>query len=259
MAVDGLSGLASGVDTASTVENLMALERRGKTRLGLRQTANTSQQAALKDLKAKLDALRTAAADLRSVTTWAESQTVESSDPARVAVARTGGAPIGGYSLRVLKLAAAAQKTYAWTPSASATQLDIDGKLVDMAADAKITDVAAVINGRGLALAQKIVGAAVDADPALVVEPVRGALRGLVERERITVLVHPDDLELVRGAMGGVVSSLGGVEHAEVQAERRVARGGAVVRTPEGDVDAGIDTKLTRAREVVAAALGAGT
>ena len=110
----------------------------------------------------------------------------------------------------------------------------------------------------GLALAAKIVGTAVEADPELVVEALRGALRGLVERERITVLVHPDDLELVRGAMGGVVSSLGGIEHAEVQAERRVVRGGAVVRTPQGDVDAGIDTKLARAREVVAAALGAG-
>jgi len=109
----------------------------------------------------------------------------------------------------------------------------------------------------GLALAAKIVGTAVEADPELVVEALRGALRGLVERERITVLVHPDDLELVRGAMGGVVSSLGGIEHAEVQAERRVVRGGAVVRTPQGDVDAGIDTKLARAREVVAAALGA--
>jgi flagellar assembly protein FliH len=108
----------------------------------------------------------------------------------------------------------------------------------------------------GLALAEKIVGAAVAADPELVVEAVRGALRGLVERERVTVLVHPDDLELVRGAMGGLVATLGGIEHAEVQAERRVGRGGAVVRTPEGDVDARVETKLERAREVVEAALG---
>ncbi len=109
----------------------------------------------------------------------------------------------------------------------------------------------------GLLLAGKIVGAAVAADPELVVEAVRGALRGLVERERVTVLVHPDDLELVRGAMGGVVATLGGIEHFEVQAERRVARGGAVVRTPEGDVDARVETKLERAREVVEAELGA--
>jgi len=56
--------------------------------------------------------------------------------------------------------------------------------------------------------------------------------------------------------MGGVISALGGIEHCEVQAERRVARGGAVVRTPEGDIDARIESKLERARDVVAAALG---
>jgi flagellar assembly protein FliH len=109
----------------------------------------------------------------------------------------------------------------------------------------------------GLMLAEKIVGAAVGADPELVVEAVRGALRGLVERERVTVLVHPDDLELVRDAMDDLRAALGGIEHCEVQAERRVSRGGAVVRTPDGDVDARVETKLQRAREVVEAALSA--
>lgn len=108
-----------------------------------------------------------------------------------------------------------------------------------------------------LELAEKVVGAAVAVDPALVVEAIRGALRGIVERERVAVLVHPDDLDAVRAAMDGVAAELGGIEHCEVQAERRVARGGAVVRTPDGDVDARTDTKLERAREVVEAALGA--
>ena len=109
-----------------------------------------------------------------------------------------------------------------------------------------------------LFLAEKVLGGAIAVQPELVVESVRGALRGIVERERVTVLVHPDDLELVREAMDGVRASLGGIEHCEVQAERRVARGGAVVRTPVGDVDARVETKLERASEVVAAALGAG-
>jgi len=141
-------------------------------------------------------------------------------------------------------------------PAAAALEQAAAAVRADAAAAADRLEAQAV--DLGLALAGKIIGAAVEADPALVVEAVRGALRGLVERERITVLVNPDDLELVRGAMGGLVSSLGGIEHAEVQAERRVMRGGAVVRTPEGDVDAGVDTKLARAREVIAAALGAG-
>jgi flagellar assembly protein FliH len=107
----------------------------------------------------------------------------------------------------------------------------------------------------GLFLAEKVLGGVIAVEPERVLEAVRGALRGIVERERVTVLVHPDDLELVRDAMDDIRASLGGIEHCEVQSERRVSRGGAVVRTPEGDVDARIETKLVRAREVIETAL----
>jgi flagellar assembly protein FliH len=108
----------------------------------------------------------------------------------------------------------------------------------------------------GLALARRITGAALEVEPEKVLEAVTGALRGIVERERVTVLVHPDDLEIIREAMDNLRASLGGIEHCEVQAERRVGRGGCIVRTPVGDVDARVETKLERAGEVVAAALG---
>ena len=106
-----------------------------------------------------------------------------------------------------------------------------------------------------LSLAEKIVAAALAVQPELVVDVVRHALRGVVERERLTVLVNPADLPLVSGAMAGVQAELGGIDHWEVQAERRVARGGAVVRHAHGDVDAQLDAKYERAREVVEAAL----
>src|SRR5258705_13729755 len=50
----------------------------------------------------------------------------------------------------------------------------------------------------GLALSKKIVGVTVGLDPTKVVGAVEMALRGIVERGRITVLVNPDDLEIVR-------------------------------------------------------------
>jgi flagellar assembly protein FliH len=106
-----------------------------------------------------------------------------------------------------------------------------------------------------LFLAEKVLAGTIAVQPEHVIEAVRGALRGIVERERVTVLVHPEDLELVREAMDEMRATLGGIEHCEVQAERRVSRGGAVVRTPDGDVDARVETKLQRAREVVEAAL----
>lgn len=113
------------------------------------------------------------------------------------------------------------------------------------------------INAVDLAMfvAEKVVLGAITVQPERVVAAVRGALRGIVDRERVTVLVHPEDLELVRDAMDELRTTLGGIEHCEVQAERRVGRGGAIVRTQDGDVDARVDIKLQRAREVVEGAL----
>jgi flagellar assembly protein FliH len=107
-----------------------------------------------------------------------------------------------------------------------------------------------------VALAEKIVAGTLDAEPERVLDVVRGALRRLSERRRVTVLVHPDDLELVRSASERLAAELGGIEHCEVQAERRLSRGGVVVRTDEGQIDATIETQLARARELVAAELG---
>jgi len=106
-------------------------------------------------------------------------------------------------------------------------------------------------------LAEKIVAGTLAAEPERVLDVVRGALRRLAERRRVTVLVHPDDLELVRAAAAAFASELGGIEHCDVQAERRLARGGAVVRTDEGQVDASVETQLARARELAEAEIGA--
>src|SRR4051812_14901078 len=108
----------------------------------------------------------------------------------------------------------------------------------------------------GLGLARKVVAGALSVQPELVVDVVTGVLRGIVERERVTVLVNPADLDIVREAMEGLRTSLGGMDRCVVEAERRVGRGGCLVHTPVGEIDATVETKLERAGEVVAAALG---
>lgn len=105
--------------------------------------------------------------------------------------------------------------------------------------------------GLALRIAEQVIGAAVDVEPDRVLDAIRGALRRLTDRERVQILVNPEDLEIVREGVEDIVSQLGGVSSVDVQAERRVARGGAIVRTGEGDIDASIETKLTRAREVL--------
>jgi flagellar biosynthesis/type III secretory pathway protein FliH len=90
-------------------------------------------------------------------------------------------------------------------------------------------------------VAERVVAGAIEVDPARVLDVVRGALRTMVERERVTVLVHPSDVAFVRDALPDF----------EVHDERRVARGGAIIRTSLGEVDATLETKLDRAREAM--------
>lgn len=102
-----------------------------------------------------------------------------------------------------------------------------------------------------LRLAEKVLAGTLEVQPERVVDVVRGALRCLVDRERVTVQVNTLDLELVRDAVEPIASTLGGIDNIDVQEDRRVARGGALVRSAAGEVDATIETKLARAREVL--------
>ena len=109
-----------------------------------------------------------------------------------------------------------------------------------------------------LALAGKILAGAFQARPELVVEVVQGALRRITDRRRITVIVNPADLTLVREAIGELTAHGSGIELCDLQSDERVARGSAIVRTPEGEVDASVHTQLERAREVIDASLQSG-
>jgi flagellar assembly protein FliH len=106
-----------------------------------------------------------------------------------------------------------------------------------------------------LALAAKVLAGALAAQPEHVLDVVRGALRRVADRRRVTVLLDPADLQAAQAALAEVSAEVGGVEHYELQADRRVGRGGAIVRTVESEVDATVATQLERAREVVEAAL----
>ncbi len=106
----------------------------------------------------------------------------------------------------------------------------------------------------GLHLAAKVVAGVAELREELISEAVRGALAKVSERRRIAVLVNPGDLDLVKESIAEQAGA-SGVEHCEVRPDERVAAGGAIVATEEGDVDASVWTQLERAREVVEASL----
>ncbi len=106
-----------------------------------------------------------------------------------------------------------------------------------------------------LRLTEQILAGVVAVQPERVLDVARNALRHLTDRRRVTLVVNPADLELVGECVNQLQSELGGIEHLGVQSDRRVARGGAIAHTDTGDIDAGLETQLARAREIVTAAL----
>jgi flagellar hook-associated protein 2 len=150
-----LSGLASGLDTASIIEQLMAVERQPRTRIEMRQASEQARRDGLNQVATQLRALKTAAADLRSTGTWADTQTAVSSDTTKLDVRRTGGAGPGGYDIAVTRLASSTQRTYAYAPPAAGTTLTFtvkDAQGVDVptaipiAAGATLDDAVSAIN-----------------------------------------------------------------------------------------------------------------
>jgi flagellar assembly protein FliH len=102
-----------------------------------------------------------------------------------------------------------------------------------------------------LAIAEKIVSGAVAARPETVLDVVAGALLRTATRHRLVIEVNPEDLELVSEGAEGLAARLGGVQRLDVVAERRIERGGCIVRTEEGEIDARIGSQLQRLGELM--------
>lgn len=159
------------------------------------------------------------------------------------------------------ELAAARAESYQEGLSAARSELDsVAGALVNAgreleaarAAAAGEVEVAAV--NLALRIAEKVLGGELEARPELVVEVVRGALRRMSEPLPATLLVNPEDAELVRGALVEFAVEHGG--ELTVREDRRVERGGCIVRTAAGEIDAQIAAQLERAAKVVAQQTG---
>jgi flagellar hook-associated protein 2 len=147
-----MSGLVSGLDTASIIDQLMTIQKVPRQKITLDQDATTKRQSLLQDVSAKLTTLKYANDDLKSALTWLDTQTTESADTSKFTVTRTGGAAPGGYDVQVNQLASAERQTYAYSAPAADGTLDIanaDGTArvsVNVKAGASLDDIVSSIN-----------------------------------------------------------------------------------------------------------------
>ena len=143
-----ISGLASTLDTSSIVEQLMAIERRPQTRLKNQVAISAARKTVLSDVQTRLKNLQLAAQDLKSVTLWANKQTLDVSDSTKLTATATGSVGTGSYTLTDVSLARGAQHWYAFTsPGADETITYSNGDTTTITAGSDIDAAVAAING----------------------------------------------------------------------------------------------------------------
>jgi flagellar hook-associated protein 2 len=102
-----IGGIASGLDTAAIVKQLMALERRPLQVMTNRRAAWQQADAAWGQINTKLSSVRSAADALKDATATSRAVTATSSSDAVASVKVTGSPGLGATSLTVNALAAA--------------------------------------------------------------------------------------------------------------------------------------------------------
>jgi flagellar assembly protein FliH len=101
-----------------------------------------------------------------------------------------------------------------------------------------------------MSVAERIVHTEITENPRVVVENVRQALTRLVSREVVTLRINPADLEMIRRHRDALVAS-SDIEHLRVVEDHRVDRGGVVIETEAGTIDAKISTQVREARRAI--------
>ena len=101
-----------------------------------------------------------------------------------------------------------------------------------------------------MGIAERVLHQQIALDRGVVVEMAKAAIARLVDRESITVRVNPADLEGMRGHRDDVLA-LGDVKHMRIIEDQRVDRGGVVVETEAGTIDAKIQTQISEAKRVL--------
>lgn len=95
-----------------------------------------------------------------------------------------------------------------------------------------------------VAIAGKIVKHEVLLHDDVVLAQIKDALHKILGVEKIKVLVHPQDEELVRLEKSSLLASADSVREIVIEPDEKIERGGCVIESMLGNVDARISTQL---------------
>ena len=141
-----VTGLASGLDTAKIVSQMMEIQKRPVTALQTQQQKLNARNTQLTTIQQTLKKVNDDALALLDPRVYRGTQKATTSDATRVAASTTAGAGVGGYQVAVTQLANAAQRSFSFASPATDGTVTIDGHDTSIAGGASVYDLVDAIN-----------------------------------------------------------------------------------------------------------------
>ena len=97
-----------------------------------------------------------------------------------------------------------------------------------------------------LKLARRVVHRQIEIDPSIITDQLAAALSLVGKMSSLVISINPDDRAVLGKSLGPLLEKLGRAEHVALRDDENLGRGGCIVRTEGGRVDASIDVQLDR-------------
>jgi len=97
-------------------------------------------------------------------------------------------------------------------------------------------------------IAEKVVHREVDIDPDTIVRLAREAIGRVTEREHLVLRIHPDDMAVIEGCVNDLHEEFRNLGQLQVEEDRHVSRGGCIVESRGGYIDATVEGQLHEVR-----------
>jgi len=109
-----------------------------------------------------------------------------------------------------------------------------------------------------LTIAEQILQRQFQHDPQAILPVVDRALQSALHADHLTLRVNPEDLAVVSENKPLFLAGIAGLKNLSIEADAEVSRGGCLVESALGDVDAQLETQLESIRQALDETLGAG-
>lgn len=98
-------------------------------------------------------------------------------------------------------------------------------------------------------IAIKVIKRITDSQKDIVLENVNDALKRVKEKTQITIRVNLDDLDIVRHKKSDFISRFDVIENLEIIEDPNIGKGGCIIETNFGEIDARISSQLDKIEE----------